>query len=331
MVFVQLLRSPVRVLVLCAGLAGWWMSAGLAVLPAQTKSKAAVMPAAAGVLVRVEGQPITEEDLERLARSLRIDLEKVPEAERASMRQAFLDRLIDMRLVQKFLAGRKIEADPKELADQVAFIQKMVKKEGDTAQGLAAVGFTEKSLRDELSLQLAWKAYVTRAVTDQQIRDYFEAHRQEFDGTQVRASHIFIKVQGPAGEAEAEHEQARRKLEPIRAEIVAGKTTFAEAAAQHSEAPSREQGGDVGFFTWQGKMPEAFSRVAFALKPGELSKPFSTPFGAHLCLVTDRKPGELSLEDARSDVVRRMSEELWTKTVAQLRNQAKIERPAATK
>jgi peptidyl-prolyl cis-trans isomerase C len=300
-----------------------WLICGVSALLAQPKS--VTRPASSSaVLVRVDGQPITEDDFNRLCRSRRI-----PEAEREPGRAVLVDTLIDVRLLQKFLAGRKIEADPKDVDEQIAFIRNLIKKEGDVDQVMADLGYTEKSLREEVALPLAWRAYLMRAVTDQQIRDYFESHRQELDGTQVRASHIFIKV--PSPQPAADLEAARGKLAALRADILAGKMKFAEAAREHSEAPSRDQGGDVGFFAWQGKMPEAFSRVAFALKKGELSEPFATPFGMHLCTVTDRKPGELSLEDARADVMSRVSQELWTKTAADLRRQAKIDWPRGKK
>jgi peptidyl-prolyl cis-trans isomerase C len=66
--------------------------------------------------------------------------------------------------------------------------------------------------------------------------------------------------------------------------------------------------------------------VAFALKTGDVSQPIESPFGVHLITVTDRKPGDLSLEDVRGKVLDVLSKELWDKTVAELRTQAKIER-----
>ena len=103
------------------------------------------------------------------------------------------------------------------------------------------------------------------------------------------------------------------------------RSRFEEAARTRSQGPSKENGGDVGLFPFTGKMPQKFSREAFQLEVGEISPPFRSTFGVHLCQVTDRKPGDLSLEDVRDDVLVRMSHELWTQTVADLRKGAKIE------
>src|SRR6185436_2702944 len=111
----------------------------------------------------------------------------------------------------------------------------------------------------------------------------------------------------------------------LRKEIVGKKLTFEEAARKHSQAPSKEQGGDVGDFPYAGKMFAQFSRQAFALEVGEISQPFRTPYGMELCLVTERTPGDLSLEDVRDDVVARLSQEMWKQTIADLRKDAKIE------
>jgi len=185
------------------------------------------------------------------------------------------------------------------------------------------LGYSEDTLREELALPLSWKVHVNRMVTPKRLREYFQQHRQEFDGTQVRARHIVLQV--PTGKESDELKAAEEKLRQVRTDIVDEKITFAEAAKKYSEAPSRENGGDVGFFPYRGKMPAAFSRVAFSLKEGEVSGPFRTPFGVHLCTLTAQTPGQLSLEDVRQPVLKQLSRELWNETVRKERAQAKIE------
>ena len=50
-------------------------------------------------------------------------------------------------------------------------------------------------------------------------------------------------------------------------------------------------------------MPE-FSRVAYSMKPGEMSGVVNTTFGVHLILVTERTPAEPSNYAAIKDTVR---------------------------
>lgn len=284
-----------------------------------------------GVLARVNGEPITRGDVELLMIS-----RQVPDKLRDSLRKRFLEQLIDRRLMRAYLAERKAEPNPVELDDQVERIFKLIRKHGDDPQEvLSRLGYTEETLRRELALPLAWKTHLRRVVTDNRLRDDFQKHRRQFDGTKRRARQILIKVSAPdaapASPAKkaadgSDIEAAKGKLDRIRQEILDGTITFAQAARKYSQAPSAEQGGDVGYFSYRGPMPEAFTRPIFELKVGEVSRPFVTPFGVHLVQVTEEKPGQLSLEDARPQVLEQLSEELWNQTVRDLRSKAKIER-----
>lgn len=275
-------------------------------------------PAASPALVKVDGKAVTEADLQRMYATRGVPAQLQPE-----MRQAFLERLVDEALIRQFLASRKIAADKEIVDEQVQKLRRLIERKGNFEEHLARTGYTLESLRDEFALSLGWKAYLAQVVTDEQIQQYFAAHRAELDGTKLRASHILIKA--PTDKENPELAAARKQLEGIREEIVSKKVSFADAARKHSEAPSADQGGDVEFFAYQGKMPEAFSKVAFGLKPGEVSQPFTTQFGVHLCVVTDRQAGDISLEDVRYDVLARIAQDLWTEKAAELRTKAKIE------
>jgi peptidyl-prolyl cis-trans isomerase C len=275
-------------------------------------------PPASPALVKVDGKAITEADLQRML--VKFGAAESPPPEK---RKAFLQILVDEALIRQFLASRKISVDKEIIDEQVQKLRRLIERKGNFEEHLQRTGYTLESLRDEFALSLNWRAYLAQVVTDEQIQQYFTEHHEELDGTKIRASHILIKA--PTATENPELEAARKKLEDLRAEIVAGKISFADAARKYSEAPSGEQGGDVDFFAYQGKMPEAFSKVAFHLKSGEVSQPFTTQFGVHLCVVTDRKPGDISLEDVRSDVLGRIAQDLWTEKAAELRSRAKIE------
>lgn len=270
------------------------------------------------VVARVDGQPITRADLERLYKSRRVEPALQPK-----VRAEFLDQLIDSQLMLRFLKSQKIVVSESEIDSQVAKIKALMPASATGQLDLQEYGYTEKTLREELALPLMWRNYLIQTVKDQQLEQYFELHRTELDGTEVRASQIFVKVadlKNPQQVAEA-----LAKLAKIRKVITDG-LDFASAASKYSEAPSREKGGDVGFFLTEGKMPKAFTKIAFSLQPGEMSEPFVSPFGAHLLLVTDRRPGENSLEDVRPQVMQAISTEAQKKKIQELRAKAKIER-----
>jgi hypothetical protein len=271
------------------------------------------------ILVTVDGQPITEGDLEFLMLSRQVPAELRPTA-----RKALLETLIDQQLVREHLKGLRAEPSTAQLDLQVAGIRQMIVRGGSNPdEVLSKLGYDEARLRRELSLPLSWRIHVQRTVAPEKLREYFDKNRSRFDGTQLRASQIFLKLNADAT-PQAE-QAAKEKLDQLRKQIVAGTVAFGEAASKHSEAPSRDQGGDVGYFPYRGKMPEEIARIAFGLDVGAVSEPFRTSFGMHLVTVTDRKPGQLSLEDARPQVFEEISQRLWQETVRELRSKAKIE------
>lgn len=90
---------------------------------------------------------------------------------------------------------------------------------------------------------------------------------------QVRASHILV----------SSLEAAKKVLY----ELEHGKE-FEDLAKKHSMCPSREQGGDLGFFE-KGQMVKEFEDVAFSLELGKLSEPVKTEFGYHIIKITGKK------------------------------------------
>lgn len=273
----------------------------------------------ATVLVRVNGDTITEADLNRSFAFV-----NVPEGERPRVRDKFIENLIDNRLIQQFLKTRKTAATSQEIDEQIKLIKTQMKQARlDPDKVLEEKGFTNELLREMFAVPLGWKRYTDRILTSERLKKYFAEHRAEFDGTKVQARQILIKA--PAGD-EAARDAAEATLGDLRKQILARKIAFEDAAREHSDVPSKEQGGDVGYFPYAGKMPQKFSQEAFRLKVGEISQPFRSGYGVHLVQVTDRKPGDLSLEDVRGDVLTRMRDELWKETTTELRDTAKIER-----
>jgi parvulin-like peptidyl-prolyl isomerase len=79
-------------------------------------------------------------------------------------------------------------------------------------------------------------------------------------------------------------------------------------------------------------MVEPFSRAAFSLKPYQMSDVVKTPFGYHLILTIERKPGrEVKFEEAKDMVREYYGGLLREQLTGQIRQKSKIEvYPAAT-
>lgn len=284
--------------------------------PKTTESKTAKSAINSGsrVLVRVNGQPITEADFDFFAKTLKLTNEEDPQ-----LRKQMIERLIDRQLLRAFLTQKKVSADPERLNAHLTRLKTRLKDRGeDFDKLLAKSGFTETSLRRELSLPLAWESYVQKVIPDAQLKTVWQQRQHEFDGSEVRAAQIVLKSNDPDAD--------EKKLAEVRRQIVAKEISFADAAKKHSQAPSAANGGDLGRFGFRGKQPQPFPQVAFGLKVGEISEPFRSPFGVHLLTVTERTAGQLSLEDARPEIFEILSAEMQRDVLGRERAQAKIER-----
>lgn len=103
--------------------------------------------------------------------------------------------------------------------------------------------------------------------TDEELMDFY---RQT---DEVKASHILVKDETHAIEI-------KKKID--------GGANFEELARAESTCPSKDKGGDLGFFK-RDMMVKPFSDAAFALKIGEITGPVKTDFGYHIIKSVDQK------------------------------------------
>lgn len=151
---------------------------------------------------------------------------------------------------------------------------------------------------------------------DKEVRDFYDKRQDEFKtGLEVRASHVLVST-----EAEAEDILKR----------VLKKESFSELAKKFSkDKGTAKKGGDLGFFG-RGRMVPEFEKVAFSLKPGEVSNPVKSQFGYHIIQVTDRKEGKLrDFEEVKASIEKQLTVEkqktLFESYVRKLQEDSKIE------
>ena len=224
--------------------------------------------------------------------------------------QALLNSLIDRELIRQFLKRRKIVSDQELVDREFQRIQMLIEKRGgQISEILSELALSEESVKSLLELEVAWRTYITQTLTESRIMRFWTTNREKFDGTEIEASQIFLKIS--KDDSEEQVNRVRAKLEDLRSQIASGKMTFADAARLHSESPSGKQGGNLGTFEYYGRVAEQIAEAAFATSIGEMSQPVRSQFGWHLVFVNARHPGDLSLEDARPQVVKALSKVLW--------------------
>lgn len=138
---------------------------------------------------------------------------------------------------------------------------------------LKTYGTTDQAVREMIRSQLiAQKLYdaITKDVTvsDQQIAQYYEQHRDQFSTpAQRHVAHILVKTKQ---EAERIYEQLQNGAD------------FATLAKKYSiDATSAKNGGDLGTAPRE-QWVKPFGDAAWALQTGEISRPVKTKFGWHI-------------------------------------------------
>jgi peptidyl-prolyl cis-trans isomerase C len=238
-----------------------------------------------------------------------------------------VDSLINTKLLTIFLNRQKITVPPDKVDEELARLEQQLKADGrDLATALLEDNTSLDTVRKELENRIRWSEYVKSKASDAELKRYVSANRDLFCGTQVRASHVLLKVdpEAPA----AEKEKIKQKLQAIKGQIDANTVTFAQAANKYSEDPANAggAGGDLDYFTLSSGFIPEFTDVAFSLKKGSVSDPVETPYGYHLIQVTDRKEGRpVDFEQNKPYILNAYAGELQKNLLTEERKRAKIE------
>ena len=247
------------------------------------------------------------------------------------------EKALDQAIGAKLLFDRATQLDlpvsAEELDAEVAKVVGQVGGEENFKKALAAQGISEADFRRELEKGARVNKLVAQACTgvsdptEEEVAAFYEAHKSEYVvPPQVLCQHILVKSEeGDIPEAKS---AAFEKIRAIRERIVAG-GDFAAEARQHSDCPSGQQGGSLGWFG-RGMMVPEFDKCAFELKKGEVSDIVTTQFGYHIIYKADEKGGGaqtlVDVHDQIKDLLRHNARgQAMDAFVADLRARAKIE------
>ena len=278
---------------------------------ANADSIAAAKAAAENILVRVAGRTVSQLDMERNVSMLLEQLRSFSDSAQIALmmptvRKQALDNAINRILLENEVKKLGIKVDKAAVDGRIEmFRSNFVSEEAFNAE-LAKQHMNPDKLFEEIEVAMKAEELFARRTsaippaTDAEIRTFYDANTERFQNPErVRASHILIKV----GETDSDAVKAekRAKIEGILASLKAG-ADFAEEARKSSECPSKQNGGDLGFFE-RGSMVPEFEKTAFALKPGQMSGIVETKFGYHIIRVAERsEPGTAPFEETRQQI-----------------------------
>jgi len=179
---------------------------------------------------------------------------------------------------------------------------------------------SETATVEYVALDLSRLAPGSVQVSDGEIRDWYNAHQDEFKRPRTAR---FTVAYLPTGSGERERLQTLAHAEQLRAQLAAGGDFAAAARTESADTGSARQGGSLGTVR-HGQMVAQFDSAVWALPVNEVSAPVLTQFGYHLIQVTERggdtavvrhillpikkSDAEIETIDARSDSLGRLAE-----------------------
>lgn len=301
----------------------------------------------ADVWAEVDGQPIRQEEVERLFRQrVATGLDKDNKEQALDAKLNILNELIDNRILVEHADHARVTVSEAEVDTELAKIQSPYSKE-EFEKKLSDQGIPPSSFRDQLRQSLIINKLINKEinsqvqVTDAEIADYYGRNKATFNVAEP-TYHLAQIAVTPAADRQvlnlknddAKTEAlAEKKIQALDARLKAG-DDFARLAEEYSEDPrTSSEGGDMGFITASslGSNP-TLKQVVTSLKVGQISGIIRTPNGFHIIkLLGKEEPGQRQLSDPRVQIAIRqslMSEKeqlLKAAYIENLRDHAKVE------
>ncbi len=230
--------------------------------PVQATSQSLFAPA-----IRVNQEVITRFELEQ--RELFLEVLRFPGNPTEVARKG----LIEDRLRQQVMKEAGLEVPPEDVQQGIdQFASQGNLSPDEFLQALGQAGISEETVRDFISVQLAWRDYVSARFLSRARPTEAEIDRAlgrgGGGGIRVLLSEVIIPVTP----------QTVAQVDEVAQQIASLKTydDFSQAAAQFSASDTRNNGGRMDWLAISS-LPPALQPLILALNPGEITDPIALP------------------------------------------------------
>ncbi len=274
------------------------------------------------------------------------------------LKMRVLNQMIDDRLAKQEAKKKNIKVAKREVEQGISQVRQRFPNETAFNEELRRSNLTmpqfEKRIEDQLMVMKLVDQEVkskTKMPTEDEIKAFYANVQKKMEGKnlgldkksedeigtmaklfkkagaeKVRARHILIRVDKNA--TQKERADALKKIQGIKKQLDEG-ADFSDLAKKYSEDPgTKDQGGDLGFFSAEDMVPE-FAKAAFATEVGKISGVVTTYFGYHLIKVEEKRAArKLTYEDLKNDIqdflFQKEAQKNYEKWIADLRAKSNI-------
>ena len=251
-------------------------------------------------------------------------------------KESFFQRLIDNILIEQEAkkAGTSVTVKDE---DVMNVIQDMLIKQKlsmqDFLKHLAKEGSSIETVKKEIKSQIIRMRLLKREVkdriivTDEEIGEYYNKHRQEYEGKEsVRMKQILLLL--PSGADETVKINMKKEALRLRELLMKGES-FDLLASKYSQGPAAAQGGDVGFIERGTIIPEV-ETIAFRLPLEQVSEVIESSMGFHIIKVVDKKgaglkPIAIVREEIKAKIEDEKLDKKFEEWISSVRDKSHIE------
>jgi parvulin-like peptidyl-prolyl isomerase len=195
-------------------------------------------------------------------------------------REKTLQGLIDSFLIEDKARDLDIKISDDYLQGVVEDVKKQNQFSSDadfdqalrTSMGIGLPDYLKRTRQQLLQQEVLRREVFSRvAVEDQELRAYYEDHKDEYrQPSRFRIRELVL----PKGATPEEQQATQTKLKEIETALKTGRS-FEDLAKDYSTSPSRSTGGDLGWLN-KGLLQAPIEAAALALKPDQVSAPIET-------------------------------------------------------
>ena len=273
------------------------------------------------IVAVVNGTKITKSDFEKTALKVGKEYEMIfgeeiwtSEVEggktfKEEFDNEILNVMISQEIVNQQAEKENITVTDEEVANEMSSYMQMIENVDEYNKFMEENGIDEEFLKNHFRQTLIFDKYRNKImseteITENDLREYYNTHIDEYKKEEIKASHILITTLNDMGEPLSEEETAKKESEAqdILARIKQGEDFEALAKEYSDDKASASNGGDLGYFA-KGVMVPEFEEAAFKLEKGQVSDVVKSSFGYHIIKVDDKREEITSYEDEKENIL----------------------------
>ena len=250
----------------------------------------------------------------------------VQEDKNKGINNNILSFIIDNEVAYQDAQRENIKVEDKDVNEKYEDLKETLKSNSAYKAKLDEVGVNDDFLKSQVKKDLIVSKYKENfmkniKINDNEIKTYYDNHKDEFTKEEVRASQILISTLDDNNNVvnQEQKEKLKDKAEDI-LEKLKNNEDFAILAKEYSDDKnSGKDGGDLGYFSKEDKNID-FTNPVFKLEKDQLSDIIETEYGYHIVKLTDNKSVTKTLEESKEDIKNKILNQKYTQHIDSLYN-----------